>query len=146
MVKTRRGVSSPPPTSLNARPPTSPPLKSSPSHRHHSSKSHVIPITQESSATCHSCSLHSTPRKVPLMKRAPVLAMGEGHVCSCMPFMHTLLPRHLLHTQHACTLDHILSDLLVVWSGTFSTHCTDANRRDYIAIILSNIYILPIEF
>ena len=56
------------------------------------SQDEEVAITQESSATCHSCSLHSTPRKVHLVKKAPVLAMGEGHVCSCMPFMHTLLP------------------------------------------------------
>ena len=55
------------------------------------SQNEEVAITQESSATCHSCLLHSTPRKVHLVKKAPVLAMGEGHVCSCMLFMHTLL-------------------------------------------------------
>ena len=73
------------PTSRQEAQPTSRPSLTSLS-------AHLKAITQESSATCHSCSLHSTPRKVHLVKKAPVLAMGEGHFYSCMPFMHTLLP------------------------------------------------------
>ena len=67
----------------------------------------------------------------PLVKSTCFWVMVRNRsTISCVPFMHTLLPYHLLHTLTPSRLDHVLSDLLVVWSGTFSTDSTDANRRD----------------
>ena len=45
------------------------------------------------------------------------------YTCSCR-----LLTPSCSMSMHSCRLP-VLSDLLL-WSGTFSTHCTDANRRE----------------
>ena len=97
----------------------------------HQATPHYLILIQEPHhlLCCHL--LHSPGEESSLGEVHLFWPWGKEHIFILYAFdAHTSSMTSFCTHNMPARLDHILSDLLVVWSGTFSTHCTDANRRE----------------